>query len=129
MERRITLAAVLVIPLATAGCAAVLVAAGATAGGAALVWHSGWLRGNIGEPVERVHRAARSALADFKTVIDTDELKAPSGRVEGILPDGRRVIVKTKALAEKETQVRVHVGFWGDEVFSVRVFEQVKKHL
>jgi len=132
MKLRATLGlvAALALPFATAGCPAALFGAGAAVGAGALVWQSGWLRGNIPEPIERVHRAAKSALGDLKATLEDDSLKAAkSGMVDATMPDGRRVVVETKALGEKETQVRIRVGFWGDHPLSMRLFEQMKKHL
>ena len=103
--------------------------AGAVVGAGALVWQSGWLRGNMAEPIERVHRAAKSALGDFKAKVESDTLKPESGTVDATMPDGRRVVVETRKLADKGTQVRIRVGFWGDQATSLRIFEQIKKHL
>jgi hypothetical protein len=129
-HRVLALVLALALPLGTTGCPAALFGAGAAVGAGALVWQSGWLRGSIPEPIERVHRAAKSALADFKATLEEDTLKAPkSGMVDATMPDGRRVVVETKALGEKETQVRIRVGFWGDQAVSMRLFEQMKKHL
>lgn len=121
------LAAILAIP--TAGCPAILVGTGAAMGAGALVWQSGWLRGSIPEPLERVHRAAKSALGDFKVTLDSEALKPASGLVDGTMPDGRRVVVETSKAGHKETQVRIRVGIWGDQAVSLRLFEQIKKHL
>jgi hypothetical protein len=118
----------LALPLAVTGCPAVLVAAGA-AGAGTLAWQNGWLRGKIDEPIERVHRASKAAVGDFKATIEKADATASSGSVDGTMPDGRRVVVETKALGPTETQVRVRVGFWGDQDASLRIFEQIKKHL
>jgi len=117
------------LPLMTTGCPAVLFGAGAAAGAGALGWQAGWLRGNIPEPLERVHRAAKAALADFKVRLDDESAKPSSGKVDGTMPDGRRVVVETRAIGAKETQVRVRVGLWGDQAASLKIFEQMKKHL
>lgn len=123
----ITLA--LALPLATAGCPAALFGAGAAVGAGALVWQSGWLRVNIPEPMERVHRAAKAAVADFKAAIEEEKLKTSSGIVDATMPDGRRVVVETRLVGPKETQVRIRVGLWGDQAISLQLYEQIKKHL
>jgi len=129
MRIRPLLAIVLALPLATAGCPAVLVGAGAAAGAGALVWQRGWLRGNIPEPAARVHRAARSALADFKITVESHSLTPKLGTVDATMPDGRRVVVETRPQGAKESQVRIRVGIWGDQEMSLRIYEQIKKHL
>ena len=129
MRIRPLLPIVLALPLATAGCPVVMLGAGAAAGAGALVWQSGWLRGSIPEPAERVHRAAASALADFKVTVVSHSLTSQSGAVDATMPDGRRVVVETKPEGAKQTQVRVRVGLWGDQAMSLRIFEQIRKHL
>ncbi|HUT36502.1 MAG TPA: DUF3568 family protein [Planctomycetota bacterium] len=131
MKMRLFLPAILALslPFATTGCPAVLFGAGAAAGAGALGWQAGWLRGTIGEPIERVHRAAKAALSDFKARQEEESLKPTSGMVDATMPDGRRVVVETKSLGAKETQVRVRVGLWGDQAVSLQIFEQIKKHL
>jgi hypothetical protein len=131
MKLRTFLPAILAasLPLMTTGCPVVLFGAGAAAGVGTFGWQAGWLRGNVPEPIERVHRAAKSAIADFKITLETESLKASAGMVDGTMPDGRRVVVETKMLGPKETQVRVRVGVWGDQAMSLKIFEEMKKHL
>ncbi len=45
------------------------------------------------------------------------------------MPDGRRVVVETKAIGPKETQVKVRVGLGGDQAMSLKILDQMKKHL
>jgi len=129
MRRRLALVLLLALSVTVSGCAVVLIAAGAAAGGAAVVWHAGWLRTTIPEPIERVHKAATATLQDLKVTVDRDEQEGITAIVEGLLPDGRRAIVKTKTLADKQTQTRIHVGFLGDQDLSLRILEQMKKRL
>ena len=117
------------LPLMTTGCPVVLFGAGAAAGVGTFGWQAGWLRANMGEPIERVHRAAKSAIADFKIKLESESFKPSAGMVDGTMPDGRRVVVETKAVGPKETQVRVRVGLWGDQAMSLKIFEEIKKHL
>jgi len=129
MRRRGVLAALAVLPLAGFGCVAVAAVTGAVAGAGAIVWHQGWLRTSIGEPIERVHRASKAGLGDLRATVERNELAASAGVVEGTLADGRRVAIRTRLLAEKETAVRIRVGFWGDQSTSLRILMQMKKHL
>jgi len=129
MRVRSVLAALVALPFLTTGCALGLVAAGTAVGAGALVWQSGWLRGNIDEPIERVERASKAALADFRIKVENSDLKPTYGTVDATDPDGRRVVVELRALGDKQTQVRIRAGFWGDEALSLRIFEQMKKHL
>ena len=120
------LLASLLVPL---GCTAVLIGSGVAVGAAAVGWQRGWLKTTLDEPIERVQRATRSALADFKVALDT-ETTGPSARtLSGPMPDGRQVLVKLKVAGQKSTHLAIHVGFWGDQELSVKLLEQIKKHL
>ena len=63
------LLASLLVPL---GCTAVLIGSGVAVGAAAVGWQRGWLKATLDEPMERVQRAARSALVVFKVAADTE---------------------------------------------------------
>jgi len=129
MRARFAMPLLMALPLVATGCFAGLFAAGTVAGAGALVWQSGWLRGTLPEPIDRVHRASKSAMGNFKATVEKDTLGPRSAVLDTTLPDGRRAVVEVRALTEKETQVRIRVGFWGDQAFSIRIFEQMKKHL
>ncbi|MFP4058581.1 MAG: DUF3568 family protein [Candidatus Brocadiia bacterium] len=130
MSKRAGLVAVAIASLAAAGCAAAVVAGAAAAGaGGYYLWDRTWLAGNIDAPIERVHRAARLALRDFDVVLDEDERRGESSVLAGYLPDGRRVALRARATGSEATEVRIRVGFWGDEALSLKIFEQTKKHL
>jgi len=83
----------------------------------------------IDQPLERVHRAARSALADFQVALVSETSGPTALTLSGPLRDGRQVLVKLKVVGEKATAVRIHVGFWGDQDLSLKILEQLKKHL
>ena len=61
--------------------------------------------------------------------LEDETPKENSGVLDGYAADGRRVMVKTTAVGEKATRVRVRVGFWGDQEQSLKILEQLKKHL
>ncbi len=111
------------------GCAAVLVGSGVAVGAAAVGWQRGWLKTTIDQPLERVQRAARSALADFRVALDSEASGPTALTLSGPLPDGRQVLVKLNVVGEKTTAVSIHIGFWGDQNLSLKLLEQIKKHL
>jgi hypothetical protein len=119
----------LVLPLLVTGCALFVFAGGAAAGGGALLWSRGWLEESLSEPIERVHRAAKTVFRDSRVALEEDELKDGKGNLEGDLPDGRHIQVRTKALPTKGTRVRIRVGFWGDQGASLHMLDQIKKNL
>jgi len=130
MRRRMLMASLVVVALVGAGCASMIIlGAAAGAGSGALVWYRGWLEQTIGEPLDRVHRAGRSALADLKVALVEDELEGTTGLLDGYDEGSKRIVVKMKAMDDKATRVRIRVGFWGDQHRSLRILEQLKKHL
>lgn len=128
-RRPYALAVLVALPLLATGCAPAFIVGGAAAGGGTMVWYRGWFKQTIDVPQNRVFRAARAALADFKVALEDETPKENSGVLDGYAADGRRVMVKTKAVGEKATRVRVRVGFWGDQELSLKILEQLKKHL
>jgi len=129
MRKRIAVIALLATLVACGGCTAVLVGSGVAVGAAAVGWQRGWLKTTIDQPLERVHRAARSALADFQVALDSETSGPTALTLSGPLRDGRQVLVKLRVVGEKATAVRIHVGFWGDQNLSLKILEQLKKHL
>lgn len=129
MRRNAIISVLVAATVGVTGCGVVLFGAGAAVGAGALVWHRGWLRGSLPEPIERVQRAAKAALGDLNATVVSEELKGKTGMVDATMPDGRRVVVETRLLGPKDTQVRIRVGIWGDQDASLRLFEQMKKHL
>jgi len=93
------------------------------------VWYRGSVQQTIGEPRDRVFRAARTALADFRVALEDETPKENSCVLDGYAEDGRRVVVRTKAVGEKAPRVRIRFGFWGDQEQSLKILEQLKRHL
>ena len=130
MKRRLSLGvALLMFPLLTGGCGFFLLLGGAAAGAGALIWSKGWISEPFSEPIERVHRAAKAALTDYKVILEDDKLDPTYGFLAGRLPNDRRVEVRSKKLGEKSTSVKIRVGLWGDQQMPIRIFERMKKHL
>jgi len=113
MRGRYVLAALGILPLLATGCAPAFIVGGAAAGGGTIVWYRGWVKQTIDALQNRVFRAARAALADLKLALKDETPKENLGVLDGYAEDGRPVMVKTKAIGEKATRVRVRVGFWG----------------
>ena len=122
-------AVVLLISLCVSGCAPVLILGAGAAGAGAIVWHGGWVKQTLDTPHDRVLRPARSALGDLDVVLEDETSEADRGVLDGYDRESRRVMVKTKAAGEKTTEIRIRVGLWGDQARSLRILEQLKKHL
>jgi len=129
MSKRIAVILLSASLVGCGGCAAVLVGSGVAVGAAAVGWQRGWLKTTIDQPLERVQRAARSALADFRVALDSEGSGPTALTLSGPLRDGRQVLVRLKVVGEKTTAVGIHIGFWGDQDLSLKILEQLKKHL
>ena len=130
MTRRIALTAALALLVATAGCGPLLVfTAISTAGTGAYVWQQGWVQQTLEQPHDRVFKATRSALNDLDVIIESDKLFDDSSVFDGYDKRSNRVMVKTKVTGDKATQVRICVGLWGDQDGSLKILDQIKKHL
>ena len=129
MTKRYVLTVVAALAVVAAGCGVVLIGGGVAAGVSAVVWKRGWLVTTIDEPQDRVFRAAAAAVSDLRIIVEDKKLDDKSAVVDGYAQDSKRVMVKTKRLGEKATRVSIRVGFWGDQQRSLRILEQMKKHL
>jgi hypothetical protein len=130
MTKRTGIVALLPLLVLAAGCGPLLVlGAAGTAGTGAYVWYRGWVQQTIDQPHDRVHRAARSALDDLDIVVEDETSTQDSGVLDGYDAHSKRVMLKTKAVGEQATQVRIRVGLWGNQERSLQILEQLKKHL
>ena len=122
------LVVLLLVPLVGCGPLLVVGAAG-TVGSGAYIWYRGWVQQTLDVPHDRAYRAARAALDDVDVALEDETLGKEAGVLDGYARDSKRVMVKTKAIGETATQVRIRVGLWGDQERSLKILDQMKKHL
>ena len=128
MKRRTVTMALALLPLVATGC--IVFGVAGVVGATAYVWQRGWLRSELVETYDRVHKASRAAARDVDLMIDNDRKDESSGFLDCTDRDGRRVMIKLNTLEDSGgTCVRIRVGFWGDKEMSVRILERIKKHL
>lgn len=123
LPRLIALSLLCGLPFAAASCTT----AGA-ASGPGYTWYRGAFEGNVDGGTAEVTRAAEQALRD----LDIKQIQANSteidGKVTGRSALDKEVSITIKRTTEKVSWVSVHIGSFGDEALSQRIFEMIRSH-
>ena len=125
MKRILCLSAVALtsITLLT-GCAALIVGAAAGAGGVAYV--QGELKVTELVSHEVAGRAAEKALQDLNFAVIKRQQDGLSGTIEARTASDQKVVIKTKRISEKSTEVGIRVGLVGDEPKSRQILDRMQ---
>lgn len=127
MLRRFFLSALLTISLATSGCAPLLVGAAIGAGGVA--YAKGSLQQVFDEPVDKLYRAALSALRDTGCKIHSKNIRNRLAKIQFAFSDGKKGTIHIDPLTERSARLRIRVGVLGDETKSQIILNAISKHL
>ena len=106
------------------GCAALIVGAAAGAGGVAYV--QGELKVTELVTHEVAGRAAEKALQDLKFAVIKRQQDGLSGTIEARTASDQKVVIKTKRISEKSTEVGIRVGLVGDEPKSRQILDRMQ---
>lgn len=106
------------------GCAVLLVGAAAGAGGVAYV--QGELKVTESVPHEVAGRAAEKALQDLKFTVIKRQQDGLNGVVEARTASDQKVVVKTRTISEKTTEIGIRVGLIGDESKSRQILGRMQ---
>ena len=111
------------------GCVALVVGAAVGAGGFAFI--KGNLEQNLDHPVKEVYNASLETLDKLEIDIYKKTLETHLGVIYGYTQgqDKKRVKITIQSLTEKASNIKVRVGFVGDESKSIEILEAVKKAL
>jgi hypothetical protein len=118
-------AAVLSLP----GCALFLIGGGAAAGAGAVAYSRGQLRSVQETPFERAWDAAQDAMRDLGFVVTYQEKEPDSGKLLARTKDNEEVEVRLEAESTTATEIRIRVGWLGNEALSNVILEKIKQHL
>ena len=118
-------AAVLSLP----GCALFLIGGGAAAGAGAVAYSRGQLRSVQETPFERAWDAAQAAMRDLGFVVTYQEKEPDSGKLLARTKDNGEVEIRLKAESTTATEIRIRVGWLGNEALSNVILEKIKQHL
>jgi hypothetical protein len=116
----------LMFPLCLSGCPVVLV--GSAAAGAAM-YSSGELKTTRNVTLNQSYFAAVRALEDLGVVIVTQEKDGLNGLVIGRGTEEKKIRVSLKKLFDDVTEIRIRIGWLGDELQSRLVFSKMEHYM
>lgn len=112
--------------LGATGCVAVAAGAGV---GAAVAYVNGNAEGLVEAKPERIVESAHSVFREMEVELVSSEQDDREWVVKGKTPKGGPVKVTIRQLGEEACKMWVRVGRFGDEDFSVTVFERIEARL
>ena len=111
------------------GCALFLIGGGAAAGAGAVAYSRGQLRSVQETPFERAWDAAQDAMRDLGFVVTYQEKEPDAGKLLARTKDNEEVEVRLEAESTTVTEIRIRVGWLGNEALSNVILEKIKQHL
>ena len=111
------------------GCALFLIGGGAAAGAGAVAYSRGQLRSVQETPFERAWDAAQDAMRDLGFVVTHQEKDPDSAKLLARTKDNEEVEIHLKEETTTGTEIRIRVGWLGNEALSNVILEKIKQHL
>ncbi|WKZ17779.1 MAG: DUF3568 family protein [Candidatus Jettenia sp. CY-1] len=115
-----------IVLLSGGGCAA-LRGGGAAAGTVAYVM--GELRSMEEASLERTWDAAQKTMEDLEFIVTSKQKDVLTARLIARGANDKKIVIQLKKVSEDLTEVRIHVGTFGDESLSRQILERLKKNL
>ncbi|MCX7872799.1 MAG: DUF3568 domain-containing protein, partial [Verrucomicrobiae bacterium] len=109
------------------GCAAVALGAGAGVG--AYAYSKGELKSVEAASIDKVFKATEKAVTEMNFVIESKSKDALAGEVVCKGASDKTIKIKLKFVTEKTTEIRIRVGFWGNETFSYQILKKIRDNL
>ena len=112
--------------LMNSACAPVIIAGGAAAGvgGAAFIY--GELKTEEKVSFDTAWKATQKALEDLGFTTTSKENGKFWGELIARNDEGKKVTVKLRSPEERRTEIRIRVGFFGDEDSSRRILDEIR---
>ena len=108
------------------GCAAILV--GAAVGAGTVVYVNGQLKAADDVSLDRAWNASLAAMDSLQFKVTKQQRDALAGNIVARGADDRKVEIWLKKQTDKVTEVRIRVGFFGDETLSRTIHSEIQKH-
>ena len=89
----------------------------------------GELRGLLGAPLPEVEDAAKEVMEELDFVaisVLSDKLR---GEVKAQMADGTKVKIKLDAEDFESTQLKIHVGSFGNQAVSRQIYKHIRREL
>lgn len=83
----------------------------------------------LDKPIERVGRAAETAVRDMKFSAIDSRIDAVSGIVTAKTAQDTKIEIRVNKVSDNTTHVMILVGTFGDEALSREILSQIKKRL
>lgn len=108
------------------GCAAVI---GAGAGAGTVAYLRGQLTASKDVGIDRAWTATRQAMEDLEFPINQSKKDASSAVLESETADDRSITIRLKRVSDRTTEIRIRVGWFGDEELSRLILDKIEQHL
>jgi hypothetical protein len=118
---------VLMSLMALAGCTTVYPSTSAGAG--TYNRASGWLSWTYPMPLERSYEAALAALGELNLRVQSKTLDGLEGRIKALRADGKTVRVYIQPVTTRTTEVRVKIGFFGDQEQAELIHKNIRARM
>jgi hypothetical protein len=118
---------VLMSLMALAGCTTVYPSTSAGAG--TYNRASGWLSWTYPMPLERSYEAALAALGELNLRVQSKTLDGLEGRIKALRADGKSVRVYIQPVTTRTTEVRVKIGFFGDQEQAELIHKNIRARM
>lgn len=111
------------------GCAGLVLAGGAAAGAGTYAYINGELNVTENASISKTWVATRAAVQEMNLRIVSENHDALTGRVHAKGAGNKDIYINLKSLSERETEIRIRVGVFGDEVLSERILTHIEKQI
>ncbi len=111
------------------GCSLLVFGGGAVAGAGMVAYAKGELSAADEVELDRVWDAAQGAMEDLDFTIESRHTTATSAKLVARGADSRRVTVVLEERVGEFTEIRIRIGFFGDEALSRVILNRMRRRL
>lgn len=111
------------------GCALFVAGAGAGAGVGAYAYSKGELKSVESAPLNKVWDAVEKTVNKMEFVLESKSKDALAGKLIARGANDKKITIELRFVTEKTTEVRIRVGFFGDETYSYQILKTIREYL
>jgi len=115
------------ISFLSSGCAGLVLAGGAAAGAGTYAYINGELNVTENASMSKSWAATRAAVQEMNLRVANENHDALTGRIHAKGSGNKDIYINLKSLSERETEIRIRVGVFGDEILSERILTHIEK--
>lgn len=113
--------------MAMQGCVPLVV--GGAIGAAGYAYVKGHVVKNLDASVAEVNEASSIALRELNYFVTLDELNLESSRITAEDEKAKQIDLRITALTARAAQIKIRVGWMGNEVESIQILQKIEEHL